>query len=84
MIVSGRIRWAGHVTQIGEKRNAYRILMRKQEGRRPLLRPRCRWDDNIKIDLIEEGWEDMDWIHMVQDRNQWRHLVTAVINLRVP
>jgi hypothetical protein len=67
-----------------EKRNAYRILVGNPETKRPLLRPRRRWVDNIKVDLRETGWDDMDWIDMAQDRDQWRALVRAVMNLRVP
>jgi hypothetical protein len=64
MIKSRRIRWAGHVAQMGEKRNAYRILVGKLEGKRPLGRPRCRWVDNIKMDLKEIGWGGVDWIEL--------------------
>jgi hypothetical protein len=66
-----------------EKRNAYRILLGKPEGRRPSGRPRRRWVDNIKMDLREIGWYGMDWIDLVQDRDRWRALVNTVINLRV-
>jgi hypothetical protein len=65
-------------------RNAYRILVEKPEGKRPLGRPRRRWVDNIKMDLREIGWDGMDWIHLAQDRDQWRALVNTVMNLRVP
>jgi hypothetical protein len=68
---------------MGEKRDAYRILVGRPEGRRPLGRPRRRWEDNIKIDLQEVGW-GMDWIELAQDRDRWRSLVNAVMNLRVP
>jgi hypothetical protein len=68
---------------MGETRNAYRILVEKLEGKRPLGRPRCRWVDNIKIGLREIGWDDMDWMDLVQDRDQWRALVNTVMNLRV-
>jgi hypothetical protein len=84
MIKSRRMRWAGHVARMGEKRNAYRILVGKPEGKRPLGRPRCRWVDNIKMDLREIGWDGMDWIDLAQDRDQWRVLVNTVMNLRVP
>jgi hypothetical protein len=68
---------------MGEKRNAYRLLG-KPEGKRPPGRPRCRWVDNIRMDLIEVGWGDVDWIGLAQDRNRWRALVNLVLNLRVP
>jgi hypothetical protein len=84
MIKSRRMRWAGHVAQMGEKRIAYRILVGKPEGKRPLGRPRCRWVDNIKMDHREIDWDGIDWIDLAQDRNQWRALVNMVINLRVP
>jgi hypothetical protein len=67
-----------------EKRNAYRILVGKQEGKRQLGRPRRRWVDNIKIDLREIGWDGMDWIDLAQDRNQWRALVNTVMKLLAP
>jgi hypothetical protein len=69
---------------MGEKRNAYSILVGNPEGKRPLGRPRRRWEDNIKMDLREIGWGGMDWINLSQDRNQWRALVNTVMNLRVP
>jgi hypothetical protein len=68
----------------GEKRNAYRILVGKPEGKIPLGRPRRRWEDNIKMDLREIGWGGMDWIDVAQDRDQWRALVNTVMNLGVP
>jgi hypothetical protein len=67
-----------------EKRNAYRMLVGKPEGRRPLGRPRRRWFDNIKMDLSEIGWDSLDWINLARDRDQWRALVNTVMNLRVP
>jgi hypothetical protein len=69
---------------MGEKRNAYRILVGNPEGRRPLGRPRRRWGDNIKMDLSEIGWDGMDWIHLAQNMDQWRALGNTVMNLRVP
>jgi hypothetical protein len=69
---------------MGEKRNAYRILVGKSEGNRPLGRPRRRWVADIKIDLRGIRWSDVDWIGMAQDRDQWRALVNTVMNLRVP
>jgi hypothetical protein len=83
-ITSKRMRWTGHVARMGEKRNAYRILLGKPEGKRPLGRPRRSWVDNIKMDLTEIGWDGVDWIDMAQDRDQWRALVNTVLNLRVP
>jgi hypothetical protein len=79
-----RMRWAGHVVRMGEKRNAYRLLVEKPEGRRPLGRPRRRWLNNIRMDLVEVGWDDEDWIGLAQDRDRWRALVNSVLNLRVP
>jgi hypothetical protein len=66
------------------KRKAYMILVGKPEGKRPLLRPRCRWVDNIKIDVRETEWDGMDWIDLAKDRDQWRSLVNTVMNLWVP
>jgi hypothetical protein len=74
------MRWAGNVARTGEKRNAYRLLV----GKRPLGRPRRRWVDNIRMDLGEVGWGDVDWIGLAQDRNRWRALVNSVLNLQVP
>jgi hypothetical protein len=69
---------------MGEMKNAYRILVGKPEEKRPLGRPRRRWVNNIKIDLRKIGWDGMDWIDLVQDKDQWRALVNKVMNLRVP
>jgi hypothetical protein len=79
-----RMRWAGHVARMGEVRGAYNILVGRPEGRRPLVRPRHRWEDNIKMDLREIGFGDVDWIHLSQDRDRWRALVNTVMNFRVP
>jgi hypothetical protein len=83
MIKSRRMRWAGHVARMGEKRNGYRILVGKPEGKRPRRRSRRRWEDNIRIDLREIGYGGMDWIDLAQDRDQWRALVNLVMNLWV-
>jgi hypothetical protein len=69
---------------MGEKRNLYRLLVGKPDGKRPLGRPRCRWIDNIKMDHLERGVSVVDWIGLAQDRYRWRALVNAVMNLRVP
>jgi hypothetical protein len=84
VIKARRMRWAGHVARRGEKRDVYGLLVGKPDGRRPLGRPRCRWLDNIKMDLVEVGWGDVDWIGLAQDRDRWRALVNSVLNLWVP
>ena len=84
VIKSRRMRWAGHVARMGEERGAYRVLVGKPEGKRPLGRPRRRWVDNIRMDLQEVGCGYVDWIGLAQDRDRWRTLVSAVMNLRVP
>jgi hypothetical protein len=83
MTKSRRMRWAGHVARMGDKRNAYRILVGKPEGKRPLKRRRRRWVD-IKTDLREVRWSGMDWLIWFRHRDQWRALVNMVMNLRVP
>jgi hypothetical protein len=77
------MRWAGHVALLGEERGVYRVLVGKPEGKRPLGSPRCRWKDNIRMDLQEMGCGGMDWIELAQDRDRWRAIVNAVINLWV-
>jgi hypothetical protein len=84
IIKSRRMRRVGHVARIGETRNAYRILVGKPEGKRPLGRPRRKWMDYIKMYLREIGWDGMDWIKLTQDRDQWRALVNTVMHLWVP
>ena len=84
VIKSRRMRWAGHVARMGEERAVYRVLVGKAEGRRPLGRPRRRWADNIRMDLQVVGWVYRDWTGLAQDRDSWRTLVSAVMNLRVP
>jgi len=79
-----RMRWVGHVAHMVEDRDVYRVLVGKPEGRRPLGRPRHRWEDNIKMDLQEVGCGGMDWIELAQDRNRWWALVNAGMNLWVP
>jgi hypothetical protein len=80
---SRRMRLAGYVARMGEGRNLYRVLVGKPERRRPLGRPRRRWEDGIRIDLEEIGWGGVEWIHLAQDRDRWRALVNAVMNIRV-
>ena len=84
VIRSRRMRWAGQVARMGEERRVYRVLVGKPEGRRPLGSPRRRWVDNIRMDLQEVGCGYMDWIGLAQDRECWRTLVSAVMNLRIP
>jgi hypothetical protein len=78
------MKWAGYVARMGEKRNAYRILVAKPEEEKPLGRPRRRWVDIIKMDLGEIEWGGTHWIDLNQDRDQWRALVNTVMNFRVP
>jgi hypothetical protein len=83
-IKSRRMRWAGHVARMGEGRGAYRVLVGRPEGKRPLERPRWRWEDNIKMDLRDIGIDGANWIQLASDRVQWRAFVNTVMNLRVP
>jgi hypothetical protein len=86
VIKSRRRRWAVHVARMGMRRGVYRVLVGKTEGKRPLGRPKRRWEDNIKMDRQEVGWgrAGMDWIDLAQHRDRWRAPVNAVMNLRVP
>jgi hypothetical protein len=83
IIKSRRMRWAGNVARIGKKRNVCRLLVGKPEGKRPLGRPRRRWVDNIKMDLLEIRVNVVDWLGLAQNRYRWRALVNSVMNLRV-
>ena len=78
------MRWAECVTLMGESTGAHRVLVGEPERKRPLGRPRHRWENNIKMDLQEMGYEDMDWIDVAQDRDRWRALVNMVMNRRDP
>jgi hypothetical protein len=80
VIKARRMRWVGHVARMGEVRGAYNILVGRPEGRRPLGRPRCRWEDNIKMNLMEIGFGDVDWTHLARDRDTWWALVDSVMN----
>jgi hypothetical protein len=82
-IKSRRMRWAGHVARMGEERNVYRYLMGKPEGKRPLGRPRRRWEDGIRMDLREIGWGSVEWTQLAHDRDRWPAVVNTVMNLRV-
>jgi hypothetical protein len=83
VVKSRRIRWAGHVVRMGEERGVYRVLVGKPDGKRPLGRPRRRWEDNIKMDVQEVGQGRGDWMELAQDRDKWQALVSMVKNLRV-
>jgi len=84
VIKSRRMKLAGHVARMGEEKGVYRVLVGKPEGKRPLGRPRRRWVNNIRLDLQEVGCGYVDWIGLAQDRDRWRTVVSAVMNLRVP
>jgi hypothetical protein len=84
MIKLRRMRWAEHLARMGKKRNAYRLLVVKPEGRRQLGRTRRRWVDNIRMDFGELGWGDVDWIGLAKDRDRWKAVVKSVLNLSVP
>jgi hypothetical protein len=78
------MRWTGHVAHVWEKKNVYKILVGKPEGKRLLGRPTCRWEVNIRMSIKKTGWGGMEWINLAQDRDQWRALANKVINLWVP
>jgi hypothetical protein len=84
VIKSRRIRWARHVARMAEGRGVYKVLIWRPEGKRPLGRPRCRWEDNIKMDFSEMGIDGINWIRFVKDRVRWRAFVSTVMNLWVP
>jgi hypothetical protein len=84
LIKSRRMRWEGHMARMGEGRGVYRVLVGRPEGKRPLGRPRRRWEDNIKMDFRETGIDGANWIQLAQDRVQWRACVNTVMNLRIP
>ena len=84
VVKSRRMRWAGHVERIGEGRVVHRVLVGKPEGKRPMWRPRRRWEDNIKMDLRKLVGGCEDWMELAQDRDVWRALVSTVMNFRVP
>jgi hypothetical protein len=82
-IKSRRMRWAGHVARMGEEREVYKVLVKKLEGRRPLEKPRRRWEDEIRMHLGKTGWGSVEWIQLAQDRDRWRAVVNTAMNLRV-
>jgi hypothetical protein len=82
-IKSRRMRWAGYMARMGEERNVYKVLMGKPEGKRPLGRPRRRWEDEIRMDIREIGWGSVEWSQLAQDRDLWLALVNTVMNLWV-
>jgi hypothetical protein len=77
------MRWAGHVARMGEERKVYRVLVEKPEGKRPLGRLKRRWEDGIRMEIKETGWGCVDWIRLAEDRDRWRAVVNALMNLRV-
>jgi hypothetical protein len=83
-IKSRRMRWAGHIALMGEMRNAHKILVRTPEGKRSCGRTRRRWEDNIKMEFMEIGWEGVDRMYLAEDMDRWRALVNTAVNLWVP
>jgi hypothetical protein len=84
VIKKRKTRWTGYVARLEEMRNAYKSLVGKHEGKRTLGRHRHRWEDNIKMYIREAGWEGVNWMHLAQERDQWRALLNMIMNLRVP
>jgi hypothetical protein len=84
VIKSRTLRWPEHLTCMGQRRGAYRVVVKKPEGKGPLGRPRHRWEYNIEMDLCEEGWGGMDWIDLAEYLNRWQAVVYTVMNLQVP
>jgi hypothetical protein len=82
-VKSRRLKWAGHVARMGEERKVYKVLVEKLEGKRPLGRPRRRWEEGLRMDLRKISWGSVDWIQLAQDRDRWWALVNKVMNLRV-
>jgi hypothetical protein len=82
-VKSRRMRWAGNVARMGEERKVYKVLVGRPEGKRPLGRPRCRWEDGIRMDLKGTGLRGVDWIRLAQDRDWWQVVVNVVMNLQV-
>jgi len=83
-VIKSRMRWTRHVARMEEGRGVHKVLVGKPEGKRPLGRPRCRWEDNIKMDLQESGKGFGDWMELAQNRERWRANVSTVMNFRVP
>jgi hypothetical protein len=83
LLKSKRMRWTGHVARMGEERKVYKVLVGKPEGKRPLGRPRRRWENGIRMDLREIGWGSVEWIQLAQGSDRWRAVVNTVMNLRV-
>jgi hypothetical protein len=83
LLKSKRMRWTGHVARMGEERKVYKVLVGKPEGKRPLGRPRRRWENGIRMDLREIGWGSVEWIQLAQSSDRWRAVVNTVMNLRV-
>jgi hypothetical protein len=84
IIKARRMRWVGHAARMGKKRNTYRLLVGKPKGKKPLGRPRRKWVDNTRMDFVEVGWGDADWIGLAYYMTRWRALVNSALNLRVP